>query len=70
MGPGIGAYGSVFEPRRNAERVYTDTKQVGWNKAKLRGVKSDDTDYQAIDDGNDEAGPEPSSHEHRGYDGE
>jgi hypothetical protein len=39
----------LFDPRPDAERVYTDANQVCWNKAKLRCAKADYANDHAVD---------------------
>jgi hypothetical protein len=60
----------LLAPRPDAERVYTDAKQICRNKAKLRRSQSNDTDDQAVDNGNKEPGPRFSSDEDCRQDGE
>ena len=67
---GVGACGSILEPRPDVDCVYSDAKQVGGNEAKLRSVESNCTNNEAIDDRENKAEPELSSHQHGGKDGE
>ena len=55
----------LFEaPGNKIAGVEGDAKEIGGNEAELRGANADDTDYGAVDSGDDPALPEFLADQH------